>query len=752
MTTVTHIPDGVRHAIEQALQLRQASPEGKEIRFLAPCHDDQDPSARWNPDKGTWYCDVCKKGGGYKHLAQQLGLSLPTNGNGQPTRRIVTTYDYRDEHNELLYQVVRYEPKDFRQRRPNGKGGFTWDLNGVRAVVYRLPDLPGHARVYDGEGEKNADRLWDEGLAATCNSGGAGKWTEAHAQQVNASGVQEMILLPNNDEAGRAHVQAQAQSCVSAGLVVKIVALPNLPPKGDVSNWFDAGGTKNELNALADTAPSWVPEGANETDTASLPEDHQPLTNEPLRLTDVGNGQLFAQQHRDNIYYCYPLKAWFVRNVDSLWERCPGNLVMQLAKATVASLYDLVRHEVDDARRIKLAAHAVKSESAQRLQSMIDLARSEPDIAISPNAFDRDLWLFSVANGVLELKTGTFRPRRREDLITKHSPVRFDPYAVCPIWLRFLGRIFHNDQRLITYLQQLAGYSLTGVTIEQAFFLLWGSGSNGKSTLLKLLLAIWGDYGLQVPAATFLSQKDQDGRARPDLVQLRGARLAVAIESDDGSRLAEGTIKQMVGGDRISARDLYSGCIEFEPTHKILFATNHKPRVKDTTHGMWRKVRLIPFEVQIPDDEQDQHLAETLLTELPGILNWALAGCLAWQAAGRLRTPEVVTLATQTYRAEQDILDDFLQERCVVEPQARMPFADVRTTYLAWISDAGDKPMSSKALAACLTERGFQPTKHRNVRHYSGLRLREARDEVAEAPAPVGAATRMGDADVDFDA
>jgi putative DNA primase/helicase len=469
---------------------------------------------------------------------------------------------------------------------------------------------------------------------------------------------------------------------------------------------------------------------------------------EPLRLTDVGNGQRFAQQHRAYIRYCYPLKTWLVCNESSLWEPCPGNLVAQLAKASIVSLYDAVRHETHDERRSKLAAHAVKSENAQRLQAMIDLARSEPGIAISPNAFDADPWLFSVVNGVLDLRTGTFRERQRGDLITKQSPVAFDPSASCPTWLQFLARIFRDDHELIGYIQQVTGYCLTGLTVEQAFFLLWGSGSNGKSTLLKVLLKLFGAYGLQTPADTFLS-RTQDGRATPDLARLQGARLVVAIESDEGCRLAEGTIKQMTGGDNITARRLYAEVIEFEPTHKILFATNHKPRVRDNTHAMWRRMRLIPFEVQIADHEQDPTLADKLLAELPGILNWTLAGCLAWQQAERLQTPDLIVTATASYRSEQDVLDDFLRERCVCGPEHAEVFAELRKEYVAWVEELSDKPMSSKAFAAALTERGYLPVRRCNARYYTGLRLRSVADEMADAQQPVGATERAADVDLD---
>ena len=722
-------------AVELATRITGVTKRDGEFLGLCPAHADKNASLTFRDgEKGLLL--KCFAGCRADAICEALGLKLrdlffdSTNGQ-KPTARphILAIYSYCDENNTLLYEVVRFEPKDFRQRRPDGNGGWIWNLKDVRLLVYRLPELFGEKQIFVVEGEKDADRLGSLGLAATCNNGGAGKWSDDLTGQLVRSGAETVTVLPDNDDPGRQHVGSVARSCAAAGLLVKIVALPNLPLKGDVSDWLDAGGTVEQLEALVAAAPEWTPDESDEVEANSNCED---ASDDTLRLTDVGNGQLFARQYRDDIRYCYPFKSWLVCDEGALWVRCPGNRIMQLAKATVLGLYDVARHETDDARRTKLAAHAVKSESVQRLQAMIDLARSEPGIAITPDAFDVNPWLFSVSNGVLYLKTGRFRERIREDLITKLSPVVFDPTASCPTWLRFLGRIFQDDQRVITYVQHIVGYCLTGLTIEQVFFLLWGTGSNGKSTLLKVLLKLFGDYGLQMPAETFLS-RTQDGRATPDLARLQGARLAVAIESDEGCRLAEGSIKQMTGSDRIAARRLYQDFIEFEPTHKILFATNHKPRVRDNTHAMWRRMRLIPFEAQIPDSEQDPTLPDKLLAEQSGILNWALAGCLTWQQAGRLRTPDPVIAATASYRTEQDVLDDFLGERCFCGLEEIVEFSELRKAYADWADDVSERPLSSKAFAAALRERGFTPTKVRNARHYRGLRLRTITDELADA-------------------
>jgi putative DNA primase/helicase len=451
---------------------------------------------------------------------------------------------------------------------------------------------------------------------------GAGKWRPEYSESLQGKRV---VILPDADEPGRKHGDTIAQALTGKAQEILKLTLPD--GVKDLSEWASEGKSSAELLALLQSALAYHGQDDGPRAAAPVgPSPSQPDT-QPQRLTDLGNGECFADQHRHRARYCYALETWFICDETSLWERDPGNLVMQLAKHSVRALYDDAQREPNDECRIKLAKHAIQSESAERLKNMIVLARSEPGMALSPDDFDPDPWLLSVANGVINLRTGQLRLREWADFITKRSPIHFDPHATCPTFQRFLDRIFQNDQSLIAYLQQVVGYCLTGLTSEQQFFLLWGSGANGKSTLLTVLLGLLGNYGLQTPAETFLRRK-QDGRATPELARLAGARLAVACESDQGCRLAEGLIKQMTGNDRIAARGLWENIFEFTPTHKILLATNHKPRIDDATHAMWRRMCLIPFEVQIPDHEQDRQLAATLLTELPGILNWALIGCL----------------------------------------------------------------------------------------------------------------------------
>lgn len=728
-STATQIPDGIRQAIEQALKLRQAYQDGKELRFLAPCHDDHDPSARWNGDKAAWFCDVCKTGGGYTDLAQRLGVSI-TNSHGQPARRIVTTYDYRDEQGTLLYQVVRYEPKDFRQRRPDGKDGWIWSLKDVRRMCYRLPELSGQSSVLIVEGEKDADRLWSLSLPATCNAGGAGKWTDEHTQQVKALGVHEAIILSDNDDPGRQHAQTVARSCFMAGLAVKIVTLPNLPAKGDVSDWLDAGGTKDDLNALADAAPCWMPDAHDEEDQPELAP----------RLTDVGSAELFARQHREDVRYSFALKQWFVWD-GQRWKPDTGGRVMMLAKQTARSLYNRAATEPEEHRRKALAKWAAESETERRLTSMVSLARSEPRIAIEADRLDADPLLLNVLNGTLDLRTGTLRTAHPGDFITKVAPVDYQPDAGCPEFDRLLTRLFEHVPAVREYLQRIFGYSLTGLTSEQCFFIFHGVGANGKSTILRAILDLLGDYATTTRPETFLAKRG-DGIPN-DVAALAGARFVVSLESEQGQRLAEALVKGITGGDKLSARFLHREFFTFAPQLKFFIGTNHKPTIKGTDHALWRRVRCILFAVVIPDHEQDKHLSEKLRAEFSGILNWLVQGCLAWQRDG-LGPPLEVQAATQAYRAEQDVLGAFLKERCVLDSDAKITKKDIYAEYVVWCEESGERHrLSLREFGKVLRERGLADAKVNGGAGWIGLRLRTPFDDESGGDAPVAAQTEV---------
>ncbi|MCS6305995.1 MAG: hypothetical protein H8K07_20370 [Nitrospira sp.] len=653
-----------------------------------------------------------------------------------PGRRIECEYDYVDENGVLVFQVVRFEPKDFRQRRPDGKGGWIWNVNGVQRTPYRLTDIKASPdkTINFHEGEKAVEAAIKAGLPGihTTTAGGASNW---HLTDLSICRGRKIVIFPDNDASGEKYATGLAAHLVKIAATVKIVRLPDVPTHGDAVEWIDLGGTPSEFQALCDVAPLFT--CVNQV-TPVKPNLRQ------RNRTDAGNAARFADQHRTRIRWCQTWKKWLVYD-GKCWEVDPGELAMRLAKHTARSILEEALAIEDEDRRRKLVWWAMRSESAGRLQAMLEMAKSEHGIPVEPCDLDQDPWLLNVANGEIDLRSGELLPHNPAHMITKHVPIKYDTHAKCPTWRAFLLQIMNSDEQLMDFLQRAVGYSLTGSVREQVLFLLHGDGANGKSTLMRILLALLGDYSLQTMSETLL-MSSRTGGVRNDLARLAGARLVAALESDAGRKLAVGVIKQLTGGDVMVARFLFAEYFEIHPTWKIWFSTNHRPTVNDDGDALWRRLRLIPFAVRIPDDKQDKELLSKLMAELPGILAWAVQGCLAWQREG-LGCPEVVRVATTEYRETENVFDDFLSECCVIGPEEEVLYATLRTAYMEWVEVRGDKPISGKSFATELQAHKFTPKKIRNARHYRGLRLRSMADEVGEAVHR----THSGVVDVDLD-
>ena len=463
---------------------------------------------------------------------------------------------------------------------------------------------------------------------------------------------------------------------------------------------------------------------SDHTPLPALNLDIQPSDALDEHCTDLGNARRLVRLVGQDLRYARPWRQWLVWT-GARWEPDQTGTVERLSKQVVSALHIDAYAEPDPTRRKQLAKHALESESARAIRAMIELARTEYKVAIPPRALDRDPWLFNVQNGTIDLRTGRLREHRREDLITKLVPVAYDPAATCPTFEAFLFRIFGGNEALIGFVQRAAGYALTGDTREQCFFLLYGCGANGKSTLVGALMGLLDSYAGQVAADTLLARKDDSVLALNDLATLEGKRLVAAVESDMGRRLAESLVKQLTGGDRLKVKRLYQDVYETQPSFKIWLSTNHRPTIRGTDWAIWRRIRPIPFEVTIPEAEQDRTLSAKLEAERPGILAWALKGCLDWQQKG-LAAPEEVRRATDTYRAEEDVIGRFVEEHCVVAAGETVATAELYGRYTAWAKSAGEPAVTQKAFGQALTERGFLKGRDgaRTKRTRIGLRLK----------------------------
>jgi len=442
--------------------------------------------------------------------------------------------------------------------------------------------------------------------------------------------------------------------------------------------------------------------------------------------TDLGNAERLVRLFGDRIRFV-PQWGWLVWD-GKRWVRDNGNQsITELAEETVRQIYREAAETPDNEERAKLAKWAIVSESRQRIAAMIDLAA--PMCLASPNEFDADDWLLNLENGVLNLRTLEFLPCDPNLKLTKLAPVTYDPNADCPKWKAFLQRIFNGNEHLIRFVQRAVGYSLTGSTREQCLFFLYGTGANGKSTFLEVIRALLGDYAVTTDFSTFVA--DRKSSVRNDIARLHSARLVTAIEVGEGKRFAEELIKTLTGGDTVTARFLYREFFEFRPRFKVWLAANYKPEIRGADYAIWRRIRLIPFTVTIPPEEQIPDLAEQLKEELSGILNWALEGLRDWLANG-LQPPLEVTEATEAYRAEMDIVGLFIQDACVTDPKAVTPSKTLYEAFREWCAENGHELLTPKQFGRRLSAKGFTCGRARVegklCRCWFGLRLRNEND------------------------
>lgn len=439
---------------------------------------------------------------------------------------------------------------------------------------------------------------------------------------------------------------------------------------------------------------------------------------EGLRLTDTWNARRLVADHRGDILWCEVFKQWFVYD-GTRYARDLTREIERRAERSVTSLYKYAGTLPAGDERRKVADWAMKSESHHRITNMMESAKRM--VPVHPNEFDCDPHLFNVLNGTIDLRTQRLREHRREDRLTKRADVRFDPAAICPQWTAFLDRIFARNSAIIGFVQRLFGYCLMGLLTEHTIVILWGTGANGKSTLLHVIRSLAGDYSHHCRPDVFTAKRnDSQGF---ELVPLAGARVVTASETGAGRRLDEALVKEMTGGEPISCAPKYGSFFTFQPAFKPLLATNHKPEIRGVDEGIWRRVLLLPFTVTIPVAERDPELSTKLDSELSGILNWALKGAKDFLAMG-LDAPNEVRSATADYRAEQDILAGWIDECCTLNEQASDEYAALYRDYVAWCEKTKEEPINKARFSSSLEERGCPSHRGAKGKH---LRLGIAR-------------------------
>lgn len=459
---------------------------------------------------------------------------------------------------------------------------------------------------------------------------------------------------------------------------------------------------------------------------------------EELACTDAGNASRLLTRYGEDLLYCKAWQSWLLWDKDrGRWLR-DETLMARLQATDVARR--VAREEAagaaDDDKRATLLHWAQQSANAGRIDAMLQLAAASRQVAVTPEDLDRSGVLLNVANGTLNLSTDALlvdaaplRPSARGDRLTKLAPVTFDAAAECPLWRLFLSQIFDGDEELIAFVQRLAGYCLIAGNPEQYVVIMHGSGANGKSTLLETLKAMLGDYAATVAPEVLMSRDSGSNNQLYALASLRGARLVTASETEDGRQLAESLIKTMTGSEAIMAREPYGAPFEFTPAFTPYLATNHKPQVRDTSEGMWRRVLLVPFSVTIPREDRDPRLPEKLQAELSGILNWCLEGLLDYYERevehGRgLMPPPAVCGATEAYRIEQDLLAAFLGECCELKPeqqQYKVTKGALYKEYERWCEENAEYCMQIGTFGRKMKARGVTESHSGGTRYWTGI-------------------------------
>jgi putative DNA primase/helicase len=440
-----------------------------------------------------------------------------------------------------------------------------------------------------------------------------------------------------------------------------------------------------------------------------------------IQFTDSTNAARLIKEHGRNIRYNKAWKKWVVWN-GKFWETDDsGALVHEKGLETARNIYDEIIKTDDHRERMDIERYGMLSESVRRRESSVKAAQWVNAVNIKSDDLDPDPWLLNVKNGTINVITGEFTEHRQENMITKFANADYDPAADCPLWKQFIREIMGYKVDLINFVQTAAGWSLTGDISEQTMFILFGSGANGKSTFLNTIMYLLGDYAPSTNTDTFMKKTgDQNTN---DLARLRGTRFVTTTEAEQGRWLSEPLIKKITGNDQMTARFLYGEFFTFTPTFKIWMATNHKPVIKGTDHGIWRRIKLIPFTTRIEEQKQDKDLEMKLRNEASGILNWLLEGAARWKRE-RLQAPAVVLNATDEYRGEMDVIGNFLKERCREDFDSAIRIRELYKAYSDWCGDNNEHAVSERFFTLRLKDMGYEQGRTAEARFWSGIALR----------------------------
>jgi putative DNA primase/helicase len=598
-------------------------------------------------------------------------------------------YTYQDEEGILRYQIIRTEYSDgskrLQQRRPSGApelDEWIWDIQGIRRLLYRLPELIASAErdafaqnneeggdaptIFIPEGEKKVELLRSWGLIATCNSGGGmpGRWPDDKALD-EVFRDRRVVILPDNDpvsrnsrgeirygddnypiKTGQDHAERIARRLRGIAREIRVVELPGLPEKGDIIDWVAGGGNRAILEEEVAKAPLWAPRPPinlpKRTGSKRVARNNTPFSDDALATELVAI-------HENSLRY---VGAW------SKWLYWDGTVWREDDTGSSGHKALLVCRAASERAKAAPKSGALPRAlaSARTRGAVLNLASTNPALAATVDQWNADDWILATPGGIVDLRTGDLRKADPLDYCTKITAVtpadsNEDLEMICPTWMKFLRTVTGGDSELIAYLQRMAGYALTGNTREECLFFVFGQGGNGKSKYIEAISGCLGTYHVTAAMDTFIETRHEQHTTA--LAMLMGARLVTSVETDEGRRWAESKIKQATGGDKITARRMREDNFSFQPKFKLVIVGNHKPTLRSVDDAVRRRMNIVPFTVKISSEERDMQIGEKLRAEWAGILRWMIKGCLEWQRIG-LAAPGRVTETTQKYLDNED--------------------------------------------------------------------------------------------------
>lgn len=738
----------------------QLTRRGREFAACCPFHEDSTPSFFVMPEQGFWHCFGCQASGDVVAFVQRFdglefkdavaaiqsmpAVALPVRSGlkavnkevdwvtevppeTDPAPASMATHQYGEPTAVWCYKTLDGKPWGYAARymikldgnerkavlqwtygRSVGETMGRWACKHFSRPrpLYGLEHLyQADKRVLVVEGEKTADAarvLFPQDLVVTWPGGAAAvkytDWTPLSGR--------ECVMIPDADASGKQAANTIQERLVNLGCRVTMVSPESSRPDG----WDLADALADEWHP--DEAGQWL--AANAIAEAVVVREAVAVPALlPAALSDDAIAQQFAAHHTDDVRY---VKTWgqWMHWEGRYWERDIQDVIKEKARAFLCQVvnWESVAVMPETFRR--------KLNTTRSVDSVVAFTSYNPSISSLAAQWDADPLILSTPEGVVDLRTGQTRQSRRDDYLLQSTSVA-PSNGQCATWLHFLDTVMHHDQDLIDYLQRLAGYALTGMTVEQQISFFYGTGGNGKSVFLSAIKAIMGSYAAIAQMSTFVESKTE--KHPTDIAGLKDSRLVMANETEEGRKWAESLIKSLTGGDPIRTRYMRQDFFEFIPKFKLIFAGNHKPSLRTVDAAMIRRMHIVPWTVTIPSHQRDPMLGEKLKAEYPAILQWMIEGCLQWQQRG-LNPPTAVLQATEDYLEEEDTLRRWLEENCTLDPIGSAPSKELYQNYVAWCEDAKEFPMSHKRLVSNLSARGCQAMRLAGVRSLVGIGLK----------------------------